>query len=403
MRTILYTALVALMFPLQLVSQNNLGSYAYDLSENLDLTAIATVFAQAKNMKDFENKLNDYRNQVSNLDLNNDGYVDYLRVLKLYESNQNVILIQAVLDNNYFQDVATILVGRDVYNREYIQIIGEPALFGEHYILEPTFVSRPRVVQWLWTYPTTIYVSQYYWGYYPRVYRYRTVLPILAYHRHLGTFINVHHHYHFTTYVRYSNYNHIVRTYSRNDYWRNNPTKRFDQRNSNYQNKGSLQGNNQNNKPNNTGNTQPNTGTTNRRPEPRVTPSDNRATTTQRDRPTVAPRQIESRTQPTASPTTTRQPTTVAKPSTTTTKPAVNANNRTTTTTTSPAVRSSSSTQARPATTTTAKPAVSTPSRTVTTTLRSSTSSSSSSSSSSSTNSTKRESTTTSRPSGNRR
>lgn len=378
MRTILYTALVALMFPLQLVSQNNLGSYAYDLSENLDLTAIATVFAQAKNMKDFENKLNDYRNQVSNLDLNNDGYVDYLRVLKLYESNQNVILIQAVLDNNYFQDVATILVGRDVYNREYIQIIGEPALFGEHYILEPTFVSRPRVVQWLWTYPTTIYVSQYYWGYYPRVYRYRTVLPILTYHRHLGTFINVHHHYHFTTYVRYSNYNHIVRTYSRNDYWRNNPTKRFDQRNSNYQNKGSLQGNNQNNKPNNTGNTQPNAGTTNRRPEPRVTPSDKRATTT-------------------------RQPTTVAKPSTTTTKPAVNANNRTTTTTTSPAVRSSSSTQARPATTTTAKPAVSTPSRTVTTTPRSSTSSSSSSSSSSSTNSTKRESTTTSRPSGNRR
>lgn len=90
-RIILSLILFAVWMPLQLMAQRL--SHPYDLSDYLDLEAVATVFAQSRNIKDFEYRLNDYRNQVSNLDLNNDGYVDYLRVIKLYDRSKHVILI----------------------------------------------------------------------------------------------------------------------------------------------------------------------------------------------------------------------------------------------------------------------------------------------------------------------
>lgn len=44
-----------------------------DISENLELTAVANLFGQVKNLEEFEQELNDSKNQLSNLDLNNDG------------------------------------------------------------------------------------------------------------------------------------------------------------------------------------------------------------------------------------------------------------------------------------------------------------------------------------------
>ena len=53
-----------------------------DISENLDLEAVASVFGESKDLEEFEKKLNDPKTQISNLDLNEDGEVDYLRVLE---------------------------------------------------------------------------------------------------------------------------------------------------------------------------------------------------------------------------------------------------------------------------------------------------------------------------------
>ena len=141
----LLVMLTTVFFTQQSIAQGNYER-DYDLSDYLDLQAVASVFSYSRNLNDFENNLNDYRNQVSNLDLNNDGYVDYLRLIKVSDSYNQVILIQAVLGNNYFQDVATIVVGRDNWGRDYVQIIGEPYLYGNDYILEPVFSRRPPIV-----------------------------------------------------------------------------------------------------------------------------------------------------------------------------------------------------------------------------------------------------------------
>ena len=52
-----------------------------DISLYLDLQAVAAVFAQSSSIREFEALLNNSSYIISDLDLNRDGYVDYLRVV----------------------------------------------------------------------------------------------------------------------------------------------------------------------------------------------------------------------------------------------------------------------------------------------------------------------------------
>lgn len=232
----LLVMLTSVFFTQQTIAQGNYER-DYDLSDYLDLQAVASVFSYSRNLNDFEENLNDYRNQVSNLDLNNDGYVDYLRLIKVSDRYDQVILIQAVLGNNYFQDVATIVVGRDNWGRDYVQIIGEPYLYGNDYILEPVFNRRPPIVRWLRNNSRVRYVSVYHWNYYPNYYRMRRIMAINAYYSHLNVFIDVRHKYYYTDYHRHSLDFNDFRTYRRNDYWRDHSDRRFDKRHINVKNK----------------------------------------------------------------------------------------------------------------------------------------------------------------------
>ena len=295
----IYTGLSVVLMTMFLINQPKAQnyntddrSYRYDVSDYLDLEAVASVFAKSRSIDDFENRLNDYRNQVSNLDLNNDGYVDYLRLLKQYDRNAHVILIQAVLGNNYYQDVATVVIGRDGYNRDYIQIIGDPYLYGNDYILEPVFHKRPRILNSLWNRPQVVYVSRYYWGYYPTYYRLRPILPIHHYFHHLNVFVDVHHRYYYTTSLRFPVYVDVIRHHRRNDYWRDHSDRRFENRNRQYRNKGQFEYNQERRKPdvrerkstyseNDRRQANPGAGVPQR--DTRVNPSERRPATPQRD------------------------------------------------------------------------------------------------------------------------
>ena len=121
-----------------------------DISDNLDLQAVASLFGESKDLQDFEMRLNDYDSQISNLDLNNDGEVDYLRVIESSENNVHVVVIQAVLDREVFQDVATIVVERNRNRRTYVQVIGDPYLYGDNYIVEPVYIYTPSIFSFFW-------------------------------------------------------------------------------------------------------------------------------------------------------------------------------------------------------------------------------------------------------------
>ena len=76
-----------------------------DISEGLDLKVVAKLFAEAKNLEEFETMLNNPDSAFCNLDLNGDGEVDYLRVVETGEGNNRLIVLQAILAKDIYQDL----------------------------------------------------------------------------------------------------------------------------------------------------------------------------------------------------------------------------------------------------------------------------------------------------------
>ena len=211
-----------------------------DISDNLDLRAVATVFGDASNLEDFERRLNDPKTQISNLDLNNDNYVDYLRVIETVEGNVHLVVVQAVLEKDVFQDVATIEVERDSNNRVQVQVVGDVYMYGTNYIYEPVYVHTPIIYTTFWVGNYHPYYSSWYWGYYPSYYSYWNPFPIFRYRNHIHVHINFGHSYHYVSHRRcasvYNNY------YGRrgNGYERRYPNRSFAHRNSGYSNRHEL-------------------------------------------------------------------------------------------------------------------------------------------------------------------
>ena len=68
-----------------------------EISDNLDLRAVASIFGDSKDLADFERRLNNPEVPISNLDLNGDSQVDYLRVIETVEGNAHLIVIQSFI------------------------------------------------------------------------------------------------------------------------------------------------------------------------------------------------------------------------------------------------------------------------------------------------------------------
>lgn len=212
-----------------------------DISDNLDLRAVASIFGDSKDLADFERRLNDPNSQISNLDLNGDNRVDYLRVIETVEGNVHLIIIQSVLGRDNYQDVATVEVERDRYNKVQVQVVGDVYMYGDNYIYEPVYAYTPVIYTSFWAGNYRPYYSSWYWGYYPSFYVEWTPFPIYTYHNHIGIFINHTHHYNYVNYRRCSvAYNNYYNGRRGNYYERQYPTRSFAQRNAGFTNRREL-------------------------------------------------------------------------------------------------------------------------------------------------------------------
>ena len=189
-----------------------------EISENLDLEAIASLFGDAKDLEEFEYNLNDPEAQISNLDLNEDGNVDYIRVVETAENDTHVIALQSVLGEDIYQDVATIEVEKDTDGNTRVQVVGDVYLYGPSYIVEPIYIRRPIIFSIFWRPYYRPYRSVYYWGYYPRHFHFWKPFGTLHYKKHVHVHINVKHTFR-RTHIRYSSTAvHIHTKVRRNDY-----------------------------------------------------------------------------------------------------------------------------------------------------------------------------------------
>lgn len=288
-------------------------SFNTDICFYLDLQAVAAAFAEAKSVKEFEMLLNSSRYMINNLDLNGDGYIDYLRVLETRKGYYHALLIQAYIAPGLFQDVATLVAERRA-NLLYVEVIGDPYLYGYNYIVRPTFVKRPPMWDMFGKPTYTTWNSPYYHGHWPSYYQRTKPMYLSHYQAYVRTYMTNHHYCHvcdYPTHVFYNDYHHMVQPNRRNDYRDQHPDKSFENRvtrqstshasNTPIRNAGELRANTQSRVPEatNRDNSTTTTSTTNR-------PASSTSQTSTRPSATTSQTSTRPATQQTTRPTTTQ-------------------------------------------------------------------------------------------------
>lgn len=211
-----------------------------DISDNLDLRAVAHIFGEASNLEDFERRLNDPSNPISNLDLNNDNQVDYLRVIEVVENGTHLIIVQSVLARDMFQDVATVEVERDRNNNVQVQVVGDVYMYGSNYIYEPIYIHRPIIFNTFWVRTYRPYCSPWAWGYYPTYYYAWNPWPIFRYRNHVNIYVNVNNTCHYVNHRRSTRAIAMHQTRRANSYEVQHPTRSFSTRNKGVNNRHEL-------------------------------------------------------------------------------------------------------------------------------------------------------------------
>lgn len=214
-----------------------------DISQSLDLRVVAKLFAEASTTEQFENMLNNPDSAFSNLDLNGDNQIDYLRVVEAGTANNKLIVIQAVLAKDIYQDVASIYVEKDTKTQEVsVQIIGDEYIYGTNYIIEPVYVYRPIIYNWLWSPRWYCWESPWYWGYYPSWWYYQ---PCYTYHWYYDRCHRFHYYHHHCCSFRHGHYPHhnyhaVHNNVSRRDYAVSHADNSFNRRHTNVRNANEL-------------------------------------------------------------------------------------------------------------------------------------------------------------------
>lgn len=163
------------------------------LGDNFSLEAALASFKSSETVEEFEKNINSEKSNVTNLDLNEDGDIDYIHVEDVVEGNTHVFILSTFLNEKEKQDIAIIAVEKNGENSAIIQIEGNEDLFPENTIVEPFDIKESAdknskgpaienltvqsVIINVWSWPLikyiyspryVVWVSPYRWANYPR-------------------------------------------------------------------------------------------------------------------------------------------------------------------------------------------------------------------------------------------
>ena len=112
----LWTSIIFLSLSCSVFTQNNTVDSTGHYGDNFSLQGALELFKKAKSPEDFERLLNTKDKYVNNLDLNEDGKVDYIRVEDNVDGNIHVIVMQVPINTKEAHDIAVIeieKIGKD--------------------------------------------------------------------------------------------------------------------------------------------------------------------------------------------------------------------------------------------------------------------------------------------------
>ena len=217
--------------------------------DNLNLYATMKLFQESETLESFERNLNDENSRINNLDLNGDNQVDYIMVIDYVDGDVHSIVLRAALNKDETQDVAVFTVQRLRDGSVQVQLVGDEALYGRNYIIEPIYAENGEtpnpgyignsgnnsnvavvrtttyevaawpVVRFIYLPTYVSWHSSWYWDYYPS---YWNPWRPFYWHTYYGYHYHWHNHYyaHYRSwnYNRCNNYNNFyytnIRTYS---------------------------------------------------------------------------------------------------------------------------------------------------------------------------------------------
>lgn len=186
MRKIFIGLLLMIISTSCITAQTTVTISTNDFNHILDLQSTMTVFAQSTTVEDFEQKLNDPHYNLYCGDLNNDGYIDYLRCIERRSSYYHYITIQAITGVSSYRNIAEIQV-KNYHNQITCVIVGDRYFYGHNYVITPVYVTYPVIYNWLWCSQWRCWYSPYRHNHYPYWYHHR---PHTG-HKHHG---NMHNH-----------------------------------------------------------------------------------------------------------------------------------------------------------------------------------------------------------------
>lgn len=133
-------AMLFALFSAPLFAQNEAEAEADSTGlpgDNFSLEAAIELFKKSESPEDFEKRLNTEGNDVNNLDLNEDGEIDYIRVVDNMEGDVHALVLQVAVSEKESQDVAVIEIEKQGAENAILQIVGDEDLYGEQTIAEP--------------------------------------------------------------------------------------------------------------------------------------------------------------------------------------------------------------------------------------------------------------------------
>jgi len=158
-----------------------------DAADGLDLKALTAIIKDVKSGEELEKKLND-ANGINNLDLNEDGKVDYLKVSEYGGQNNSYgfsITTEPVKGEE--QEVASIEITKKGDQAE-VEVRGNEQIYGSgHYYRENHFWRNMFIASYF-TRGFGMWHSPYHWGYYPPYYRSYGVVNRTVYRNRSNSF-----------------------------------------------------------------------------------------------------------------------------------------------------------------------------------------------------------------------
>jgi len=160
-------------------SQVSVTPEVANLGDNLNLQALGELVKNSTSAQDIEDKLNN-TGSINNLDLNNDGQVDYIKVTEYGDGNSKGFSFTIDLPNNETQEIATIEVqrgdgGAQMNIQGNQQLYGNQGYYQSHYSL-----GDLMIMHYLFS-PHRPYYSPYRYGYYPSYYHSYRSRPYSSY------------------------------------------------------------------------------------------------------------------------------------------------------------------------------------------------------------------------------